>query len=189
MKKAEFLKELNIKLKCLSESERKKFILYYEEIIEDYIENGYTEEEAIEHVGNPNRIAEDIKNQESEIHQTMPTAKKVGIGVLLLLGFPLWGSLLLAGILLVLSGYILIWCLPFMSGTLSIGFFVSALINVFGAFIMIIKNPAVGIMQFGFGIASVGIAILLGIATLYLVKQFIVVTKKFTIKVVGIFKK
>ena len=189
MTKAVFLKDLESQLKSLSNMERKKFISYYEEIIEDYIENGATEEAAVERVGYPQSIAEDILNQESGTNKKVSTATKGLIGILMVLGFPLWGSLLLAGILLVLSGYIVIWCLPVITGSLAFGTFATAILSVCGGFFLLMVNPTLAIMQFGLGIACVGIAILTTFATIYLAKRLIEVTKSFTLKLIGIFKR
>ena len=60
MRKSTFIENLNILLKSINEDERNKFISYYEEIFEDYIENGFTEEEVINKIGSPESIANSI---------------------------------------------------------------------------------------------------------------------------------
>lgn len=47
MNKQEFLERLENLLNKLSPSEREKAILYYSEMIEDFIEDGCTQEEAV----------------------------------------------------------------------------------------------------------------------------------------------
>ncbi len=189
MTKAVFLRDLESQLKSLNNMERKKFISYYEEIIEDYIENGSTEETAVERVGYPESIAEDILKQESGTDKKASTTTKGLIGFLMVLGFPLWGSLLLAGILMVLSVYIVIWCLPVVVGSVAIATFSIAIVSVCGGFFLLIVNPALAIVQFGLGVVCVGIAILTTFATIYLSKKLIEVTKSFTLKLIGIFKR
>lgn len=56
MNKREFLKKMDYYLLKISDNERHKFINYYEEIIEDYVENGLSEEEAVKKIGNPQQI-------------------------------------------------------------------------------------------------------------------------------------
>ena len=40
MNKAEFLNELSFCLHSMNDSEKNKFIIYYDEMISDYVENG-----------------------------------------------------------------------------------------------------------------------------------------------------
>ncbi|MFA9466076.1 MAG: DUF1700 domain-containing protein [Velocimicrobium sp.] len=188
MTKSAYLNELEDKLNTLNRSERKKFISYYEEIIEDYIENGCSEELALERVGSPQSIATDLLRQENGINKNFKSTTKVWIAILLILGLPLWGSLLLAGILLILSAYIIIWCLPFIMGAISFSSFIIAMVSVMGGFILLIQNPALAIVQYGLGIASLGIAMLSAMGTYYFSKKFIGVTKKFTKHIAAFFK-
>lgn len=51
---------LERELRCLKPSERKKNISYYEEIIADMTENGLSEEAAVEKIGSPKQIAQEI---------------------------------------------------------------------------------------------------------------------------------
>ena len=97
MSKEEFLGSLNRLLKSLGKSEREKSLSYYNEIIDDYMEDGYTEEQAVEQIGNPGLIAQEIlEEQQSQMKAPMSRGTKVLVAVLLVLGFPLWGSLMLA---------------------------------------------------------------------------------------------
>ena len=59
MNKEEFLRALEQRLDALPESEWVKSISYYDEIIDDMVENGLTEEEAVAHLGPVQKIAED----------------------------------------------------------------------------------------------------------------------------------
>ena len=60
MTKTTFIDTLRGLLQSLNEDECNKFISYYEEIIEDYKENGLTEEEVIKKIGTPQSIADNI---------------------------------------------------------------------------------------------------------------------------------
>jgi hypothetical protein len=52
-----------------------------------------------------------------------------------------------------------------------------------------IKSVSIGIMQLGTGIASVGISLLLGFATIDLSKKLIILTKNLNAKLAALFKK
>lgn len=60
MTKQEFLKKLKSKLKGLNRVERDKYIEYYDEVISDIVESGFSEEEAIEKQGSVDQVAEEI---------------------------------------------------------------------------------------------------------------------------------
>ena len=57
MNKSEFLNSLEEKLKELPKDEIRKTIDYYDEMIDDRIEDGMTEEEAVKSIGNSGDIA------------------------------------------------------------------------------------------------------------------------------------
>ncbi|MDF2472607.1 MAG: hypothetical protein K0R21_389 [Anaerocolumna sp.] len=190
MNKEVFLKELTFYLNKMKNADKDKFITFYDEMISDYIENGMSEEDAVNKIGAPKRIAEELLESHDSVKIDMPsTGSRVLNMMLLILGFPLWGSILLAGILLLVSFYILFWCIPFTTGVSCIGFFSTSIISIIGSPFIMSRSMSVGIMQLGTGIASIGISFLLGTATLKLSKKFIVITKKFNIKLVALFKK
>lgn len=190
MTKTTFIDTLRGLLQSLNEDECNKFISYYEEIIEDYKENGLTEEEVIKKIGTPQSIADNILSEQNSINIKVPSfSSKILNVILLILGFPLWGSLLLALVLLILSVYIIIWCIPFTTGASSIAFFVAALISIIGSPFMMADVLTVGIVQLGLGVSSVGLSILLGCITIYLSKKLVIITKKLTFKIFKSFNK
>ena len=60
MTKNEFLAELKERLAGLSEADLNRSMDYYAEMIEDRMEDGLSEEEAVKEVGTPAAIAEEI---------------------------------------------------------------------------------------------------------------------------------
>lgn len=188
MSKKEFLESLGRLLKSLGKSEREKSLSYYNEIIDDYMEDGYTEEQAVEQIGNPGLIAQEIiEEQRTQTKEPMSRGMKGLIAVLLVLGFPVWGSLVLAGfciilsaVLLVLSAYIVIWCIPVCTGAASVAGLILSVVSMGGAAIIIFQNPAAGVIQLGVGMSSAGIFILSGLLTWILGKYFVKVTVRFS---------
>ena len=71
MNKLEFLKRLRKSLSGVSKKEKKERLNFYEEMIEDYIEEGLTEEQAVSKIGSTENIARQIKAEEK-------TKKKLG---------------------------------------------------------------------------------------------------------------
>lgn len=188
MSKEEFLGSLNRLLKSLGKSEREKSLSYYNEIIDDYMEDGYTEEQAVEQIGNPGLIAQEIlEEQQSQMKAPMSRGTKVLVAVLLVLGFPLWGSLMLVGfcivlsaVLLVLSAYIVIWCIPLCTGAVSVAGLILSVVSMGGAAVIVFQNSAAGVIQLGVGMLSAGIFILTGLLTWVLGKYFVKVTASFS---------
>jgi len=185
MNKAEFLNELSFCLQNMNNSEKNKFIIFYDEMLSDYVENGMTEEDAGGKIGDPKKIAD-----YGSVKINLPFTGIRGLNyILTIIGFPLWGSVLLAFVLMVFSVYVIIWCVPFTTGALSIGFFTTSIIGIVGSPFVMLKNASMGIMQLGTGIASIGISLLLGLATLGLSKRLIIITKNLNAKLAALFKK
>lgn len=61
MYKQDFLKEIKYRLKDFNNDETKKLIEYYDELINDYMDEGLSEEEAIAKLGDVDKIINDIK--------------------------------------------------------------------------------------------------------------------------------
>ena len=71
MTKEMFLREMSRKLHQLPEKEVKQRLSYYEEMLDDMIEDGIAEEEAVAKLGNINEIVEEILCE-----QPLPTLVK-----------------------------------------------------------------------------------------------------------------
>lgn len=85
MNKNTFLKILKKQLRCLNAFERQKNINYYDELIADMIENGFSEEAAVEKIGSPKQLAQEIITNTPP--ENMKTTDRIGrtlIGICLL---------------------------------------------------------------------------------------------------------
>ena len=188
MRKDEFLSSLERLLRSLKREERNKFLSYYSEMIDDYMEDGCGEEEAVERIGSPGEIAQEIlTDREERPAKPTPAWLRVGVIVLLILGSPLWGSLVLAAlccalaaVILVLSAYVVIWCIPVIFGALSVSSLLLALVSTVGSAILLFQDTATGLVQMGAGILSAGIFVVAALITWELGKRFVVVTTKFS---------
>lgn len=184
MKKDEFLLELKERLVGLSETDMKQSLDYYTEMIDDRMEDGCSEEEAITEVGTPAMIAEDILKE-------MPLAKLVKVRVkpnrrmgawevvLLILGSPLWISLLLTAFAVVLTLYIVIWAVIFCLWTVEAAIGATAL----GLSVILVKSFVEGNLWAGFhmigeALLLAGLAIFGFYGCLYLSKRLCLLSKK-----------
>lgn len=189
MNKSEFLEKLGKHLDKIDKKERDKFITYYDEMIEDYKENGYEETKAIEKIGNIKDIADNIlQEQTPEKNKQSYKVNKTLKLTLLILGFPLWGLILLTIALLILCAYIVIWCIPFTTGASAIGVIITSFVGIIGSPFIMMENISLGIIQLGLGVTTIGVAIILAMVTVTMSKKLILVTGSFNLKLLSIFK-
>lgn len=114
MHKQDFLTALSDALYGLPQSDIEQSIEYYSEIIDDQMEDGISEEEAVASLGAPDAVAKQIL-----MDTTLPKLVKAKVKpsrtlraweiTLLILGSPIWASLLIAAVSVLLSLYITIW--------------------------------------------------------------------------------
>ena len=107
MTKLNFLMALHEKLADLPQSEVEERLVFYSEMIEDRMEEGLSEAEAVSAVGAVEEIA-------AQIAAEIPSGKvkkkrKAWKTVLLIVGSPLWGSLLVAAVAVVFAVYVSLW--------------------------------------------------------------------------------
>ena len=115
MSKKEFLKKLRIRLSGIPKEEVYERLNFYSEMIDDRIEEGLGEAEAIAAIGNIDDIVAQIcgEGNYSPQHKYGGFAKRRNLSwweiILIILGSPVWLPLLLAAFVIFLSVYIVIW--------------------------------------------------------------------------------
>ena len=108
MNKKEFLSELRGRLSDLPEQEIEERLLFYSEMIDDRMEEGLSEEEAVKAIGSTDEPV--IKNvADTPAVKSAKKKTKAWEIVLLVLGSPVWLSLLIAAIAVIFSLYISLW--------------------------------------------------------------------------------
>jgi len=187
--KQQFFNFLRHEIRSLPKGEQEKAIFYYREIIDDSMEEGLTEEDAVARLGNPADLVREIFISSDERRKaSIPTGRKVLISILLALGFPIWGSLLLVLLSLVLVAFILAWVPLIVLGSMALAFFLSGIWAIIGSPFMIAASAPAGIAQLGAGIAVLGLSILSVIALCYTfkgVKQACSALYRFVKKILG----
>lgn len=108
MNKYEFLAQLRKQLESIPEEDARASVDYYAEMIDDRMEEGLSEEAAVAAVGDVKEIARNIL-EETPAEQKKP--RKIGgwIIILLILGAPVWVSLLISAVSAVFSLWIGLW--------------------------------------------------------------------------------
>lgn len=184
MTKLKFLLELNDRLSGLPKSEVEERLSFYNEAIEDRMEEGLSEEEAVAAVGSAEEVAAQIISETPLIkvakEKIKPKRKlRVWEIVLLAVGSPIWVSLLAAALAVVISLYAAVWSV------------VAAFWSVFGAFVggaiggvawgvwfMVLDKIPVGIAIIGAGVTLAGLAIFAFFGCLAATKGVVWLTKK-----------
>lgn len=195
MTKKEFLSILEQELDILSKEEQEKTIIYYEELIEDRMEDGMSEEEAVMGIGDPKQLAKEIIEENGEdIWQkldkpSMTIGAKIGIWTLILLGSPLWASLLLAAVLCILSVYIVIWTVPLVGASCTLAFGIVGVYGVISCPFAFFDGIGIGMVNLGSGILSLGLMILFALSTLWISKKIVKITWEFTKFIAGCFRR
>lgn len=112
MKKREFLSRLRQKISILPSRDMERTLEYYSEMVDDYIESGYSEGAAVAEMGSVNHVAAQILENAQNSFFEAPYAqkqKKNGLVIaLLILGFPVWFSLLVTAFCVLLTAAIVI---------------------------------------------------------------------------------
>lgn len=109
MTKNEFTRVLKGRINHLPKAERRKILQYYYEMISERMEDGMTEEEAINALGDIDEL----------LSEYTPVSKEPRRGaklrpwhiIMLIIGAPLWIPLVAAMLVIMLAFYIIIWVL------------------------------------------------------------------------------
>ncbi len=182
MRKQDFLAKLRRGLSGLPREAIEERLTFYSEMIDDRIEEGLTEEDAVARTG----AVEDVIAQIlSEAAPPKPEKGKRSLRiweiVLLILGSPVWLSLLAAALVAALCVYAAIWVLELSLWAADLGFACGFLIGIVSAVFFFLKGAVLpGIVMTGSGLACAGFAILLFFGCVQAAKGILLLTKKLT---------
>ena len=119
MKKQEFLRELKKRLSRLPKKDAQERVNFYSEMIDDRMDEGLSEEDAVFAAGSVDKIAEQIISDRVEDkvcgEKAQKRKPKVWEIVLLIAGAPIWLPILIAVFAVIWSIVITLWAieLPF----------------------------------------------------------------------------
>ena len=166
MNKQEFLSALARELDSLPREEREQTLTYYGELIDDRLEDGQDEGEVIQTLGNPKAVAQALLGEEQP--QLPNRGLRVWVIVLLVLGFPLWGSLLLTAAVMVLCVFLCLFLPAFVLGVLALSLLAGAVLGVAGTpFLIADTGLAAGLFQLGLAVGMLGLAALCALGFWY----------------------
>lgn len=124
MNKQEYINRLNELLACLPADHRLESISFYEEMIDDRMEDGMTEEQAVAALDAPGIAAEKILDDLPAVPRVVVKTRRKSRALLwgaAIIGSPLWVALALAFAATVLGIYLCIWLLAACIWVIAIG--------------------------------------------------------------------
>lgn len=183
MNKAEFLSVLRLNLCGASEQDIKKAEDFYAEMIDDRVDSGMSEEEAVASLTPPEDAARSILLE-------MPLGKLIKTKarssrklspleiVLLILGFPVWGAFAVAALAIFLSVYLSLWAIVISLYAANLSVAVSVLACIVLSVVMFVHgSAATGVFVIGAAVACMGLAVLMFFGFNYVAKGLIYLSK------------
>lgn len=166
MTKQEFLAAIRARIGALPVQDIDRSVDFYAEMIDDRIEEGLGEEEAVAAMGTIEEIAAQILSENPRREPSEMTAKpkhrcKVWEIVLIAVGSPLWFPLLLAAASIALALYIVLWSVIIVLYAAALCFAAGAVSGIAGAILLFCTGHTAQAMLFlGAGLLCVGMTIL-----------------------------
>ena len=199
MDKFEFITELRAKLWALPEEDEQRSVDYYSEMIDDRMEDGLAEEEAVAAIGDLDEIVQQILSEtphfpaavKKEEEQKKQKRKVTWWETLLLvLGFPVWGSLLIVVAVVVFTLWSSLWSVVIALYATAFALAVSAIGLLIAAFSLLwIHRFGKGAVLVGGAFVCAGLAILFFLLSNLAAKGLVALTKLIWNGITGIFKR
>ena len=195
MTKIEFLDGLKKELSGVPDEDIVRSIEFYSEMIDDRIEDGRTEEEAVADIG-------DVKDVARQILSEIPISKLVKERVkpkrklqaleivLIVLGSPIWLSLLIAAFSVLLSVYVVIWSVVISLWSVFVSLVAGGLGGIAAGVIFIcVGNLLTGLSIFSASLVLMGLSIFAFFGCKAATKGILILTKKMLLAIKSCFVK
>lgn len=195
MSKKEFLAQLGKGLSGLPRTDIEERLSFYSEMIDDRMEEGLSEQDAVLAAGT---IDEIVAQAVSEIplakiaKERMKPKRRLGAGeiVLLALGSPIWLSLGVAALAVIISLYVSLWSVIISLWSVFASLAACSIAGVVACVIFtVVGNGTSGLVILAAGIICAGLSIFMFVGckaatagTLILTKKIVIWTKKCIIK-------
>ncbi|MBR2152641.1 MAG: DUF1700 domain-containing protein [Clostridia bacterium] len=184
MNKQEFLEKLKNGLCGLPSQDIDERLSFYSEMIDDRVEEGLTEEDAVAELGNIEEITSQILNDIPLTKIIKDKMKKkidlpIWVIVLIIIGSPIWASILGSLLSAVISIYISFWVciISLWAVTIALGASTFALL-VCGIITIIKGNVLSGIVMLSVACIASGLSIFFDYGCKWASKGIVLLTKK-----------
>jgi len=195
MHKQEFLMQLRNGMCGLPQKDMEERLTFYSEMIEDRMEEGLSEEEAVSAVGSVEEIvaqvAADIPLTKIAKERIKPKRRLSAVEItLLVLGSPLWLSLAIAAVAVILSLYISLWAVMISLWAVFVSFAACSIGGVLACVVFALGgNGASGVAALAAGFVCVGLSIFLFYGCKAATAGTLILTKKMALWTKNIFIK
>ena len=184
MNKVEFINALKEKLSNIPLKEVEERISFYSEMIDDKIEDGISEEDAVNQIGSVDEVINQILKEiplSKIVKEKRKTIKSKQLKaweiVLLALGSPIWISLLIAFLAILLSIYVSLWSVVILVCAMFVSFIGCSIIGLIAGLIFCLSQQVNnGLMLIGASLILAGLSIFM----FFLSKLCIISIIKFT---------
>jgi len=166
MNKQEFIIALGAGLSGLPRKDIEERLVFYSEMIDDRVEDGLTEEEAVCDIGSVEEVVAQIVAEIPLLRvvgdKIRPKRRLRGWEVLLLvLGSPVWASLLVAAASVIFSLYLSVWAVIVSLWATAVSLLACSLGGIaFGVGLAVSGSTLTGIWTIGAGLVLAGLSIL-----------------------------
>ena len=185
MSKESFLTALKNSLQGLPEQDINSALDYYSEMIDDRIEDGLSEKDAILSLGSIDRIVEQIFTEISLpklVKQRISPKRRLKTWeiVLLAVGSPVWVPIAIALAAVFFSVYVVLWAVIISLYACCVALASSGLGGFIGSVMMLLTNRSIGgVFLIGASLVCIGLAVLFFLGTNKIAKGIILLSKKF----------
>ncbi len=193
MSKQEFLAQLRDGLTGLPQSDIEERLAFYEEMIDDRIEEGLSEEQAVSEIGSVEQviaqIVEDTPFTRIVKERVRPKRKlQTWEIILLILGSPVWVALLIAAFAVMFSIYIVIWAVIISLWAVALSFFISAFACIVATFFIPASGSGAAILVLiSASLVLVGLSIFMFFGCKAATKGAVILTKKVALGIKNLF--
>ncbi len=187
MNKKEFIESLRAKLKWLPTKEVEERLEFYSEMIDDRIEDGLLEEQAVSAIGSVKDVAEqiiaDIPFLKIAKQKVEPKRRlKAWEIVLLAVGSPIWLSLLIAVLAVIFSLYVSLWAVIVSLWAVFVSFVAGSFAGIASSVVFFLQGNAYsGISLVGAGLVLAGLSVFTFFGCKVVTKGCAVLTKKLVV--------
>ena len=193
MNKQDFLTRLREGLAGLPQEEIAERVSFYHEMIDDRVEDGLSEEEAVAEIGPVETVIRQIVAETPLprlVKEKMKSNRRLRAWeiVLLVLGSPLWLALLIAAAAVVFAVYLVIWAVVASLWAVELALSFAVFTQVVGGIMGFCEGKLdLGLAVIGFGLFLAGLAILLFFGCVALTKGAAKLTKKIALGIKSLF--
>ena len=193
MTKQEFLAQLKDGLSGLPQSDIEERIAFYQEMIDDRIEDGLTEEAAVAEIGPVDDVVSQIISDTpitKIVKERVRPKRKLQAWeiVLLVLGSPIWLSLLIAAFAVILSIYIVIWAVIISLWAVALSLLISAFACIVAIFIIPASGSGAAVLALiSASLVLAGLSIFMFFGCKAATKGAVLLTKKIALGIKNLF--